>query len=60
MSFQTVALWVALGSVMYALLALVVGIWALLTRREKLYRKRRKAFDEQYHRVRERLTRHAD
>ena len=56
MSFQTIMLWVASGTVVYGFFALAVGIWALFTHREKLYRERRKAFDAQYHRVRARLT----
>lgn len=51
MGIETVSYWLAVAGLVYGLLAAGVAVWVLLSRRDQLYRERRKQFGAQYRRV---------
>ena len=55
MSFDTFILGLGFAGLLYSVTAVIVGIWALVTHREKIYRARKASFDAQFERVSSRL-----
>jgi hypothetical protein len=53
---STMLLWLGAGVLIYSLAAIAVGLWALISHRERVYKDRKAEFDAQLNRVSQRLN----